>query len=136
MIGLAAVLHEAGRVALPGPFLDLALAAEALHQAEGDAAGRWLEDVSAGRKRVILARSESVSGVEPAVPATRFSDGRVRGTKTFVPFGAAADALLVTTAEGMVLVERPAEGFLRHRAADLRPCAAFRGDRPRPSRPP
>ncbi len=111
VIGLAAVLHEAGRVAFPGPLLDLVLAGEALHRADGEVAARWLGDLVAGRKLVILARSESVTGIEPSQPVTRFAGGRVRGTKTFVPFGATADALLVTTPEGLVLVERPAQGF-------------------------
>jgi alkylation response protein AidB-like acyl-CoA dehydrogenase len=111
VIGLAAVLHEAGRVALPGPLLDLVLAGEALHHAGGAVADHWLGDLVAGRKRVLLARRETVSGLEPATAATRLAGGRVLGTKTFVPFGAAADALLVTTAEGLALVERPAQGF-------------------------
>jgi acyl-CoA dehydrogenase len=111
VIGLAAVLHEAGRVAFPGPYLDLVLAGEALRRAGGDAGGRWLGELVAGRKRVVLARSEGVAGLEAAIPSTRFAAGRVVGTKTFVPFGAAADALLVTTAEGLALVERPATGF-------------------------
>lgn len=110
-IGLCAVLHEAGRVAFPGPFLDLLLAAETLHRAGGEQAARWLAEEVAGRRRVVLARSETVSGIEPDAPATRFGSGRATGTKTFVPFGAAADALLVTCAEGLVLVERPAGGF-------------------------
>lgn len=110
VIGLAAVLHEAGRVALPGPYLDLVLAAEALHHA-GSAAEGLLAELVAGKRRIALARAETVSGLEPATPATRFAAGRVRGTKTFVPFGAAADTLLVTTAEGLVRVDRPAQGF-------------------------
>lgn len=110
-IGLAAVLHEAGRVALPGPYLDLVLAAEALHHVGGSAADGLLAELVAGRKRVILARAETVSDLEPATPTTRFEGGRVRGTKTFVPFGAAADVLLVTTAEGLARAERPAQGF-------------------------
>lgn len=110
-IGLCAVLHEAGRVAFPGPFLDLLLAAETLHRAGGDEAGGWLADLVAGRRRIVLARQERVNGMEPPQPAARFQGGRVTGTKTFVPFGASADALLVTTAEGLVGVARPAEGF-------------------------
>lgn len=111
VIGLAAVLHEAGRVALPGPLLDLVLAGEALHRAGAGVAERWLQALVSGRKRVILARAETVSGLEPGTPSAHFSGGRVSGTKTFVPFGATADALLVTTAEGLVLVERPEPGF-------------------------
>ena len=111
VIGLAAVLHEAGRVALPGPLLDLVLAAETLRQIGGAAAKELLAELVAGRRRVVLARAETVSGLEPATPATRFSAGRVTGTKTFVPFGAAADVLLVTTAEGLARVDRPAAGW-------------------------
>ena len=43
--------------------------------------------------------------------ATRFRGGRVVGTKIFVPFGAQADALLVETTPGLVLVERPGAGW-------------------------
>lgn len=110
-IGLCAVLHEAGRVAFPGPFLDLLLAARALHRIGGAEAERRLADLVAGRSLVVIARSEGVLGCVPSETAARFDRGRVIGTKTFVPFAAAADSLLVTTREGLVLVERPAKGF-------------------------
>ena len=42
-----------------------------------------------------------------AEPAARFESGRVRGTKYFVPFAAAADALCVVTPEGVALVSGP-----------------------------
>jgi alkylation response protein AidB-like acyl-CoA dehydrogenase len=110
-IGLAAVLHEMGRVALPGPYLELVLSIETLRMAGGDVAQRWLRDAIAGEKIVLPAARESLSGVEPATLATRFEGGRVRGLKTFVAHGAAADGLIVTTAQGFVLVERPASGW-------------------------
>ncbi len=110
-IGLAAVLHEMGRVALPGPYLDLVLATEALRELAAPEARQALRGLVGGEQRILLARSESVSGIEPATAATRFEGGRVRGRKCFVPFGASADALLVTTAQGLVLAPRPSAGW-------------------------
>jgi len=109
--GLAAVLHEMGRVALPGPYLDLVLAGETLGRIGGDAATALQRDFVTGHKLVLLARQEHVSGRGLAVPATRYDGGRVRGRKVFVPFGASADALLVTTADGLALLPRPGAGW-------------------------
>lgn len=110
-LGLCAVLHEMGRVAFPGPYLDLVLAAQALHGLGEGPASELLHALVGGEKLVLLARSESLAGREPAQPATRCQGGRVRGTKTFVPFGAAADVLLVSTAEGLAQVTRPGDGW-------------------------
>ncbi len=109
-IALAAVLAEMGRVAFPGPFLDVVLAVRALFGC-GDAARDWRRRAGSGEALLVLARSESASGVEPAAPATRFRNGVVRGAKLFVPFGAHADALLVETKEGLALVLRPSAGW-------------------------
>ncbi len=109
--GLVAVLHEMGRVALPGPYLDLVLAGEALGRVGADPATALLRDLVTGRKLVVLAREEGVSGSKRATPETRGDGGRVRGRKVFVPFGASADALVVTTAAGLALVLRPAAGW-------------------------
>ena len=110
-VGLAAVLEEMGRVAFPGPFLDIVMAAEALRGARAPEAGEWLRKLVSGDALVLLAASESLSGEEPAVSSTRFADGRVTGTKHFVPFGAQADALLVSTDAGLVAVPKPDEGW-------------------------
>ena len=72
--------------------------------------GEW--DVAIqGEKIVLLAREESLTHPQEEVPAVRFSDGRVSGTKGPVAFGASADALLVTTRQGLVLVSRPEVGW-------------------------
>ncbi len=109
--GLAAVLEELGRVAFPGPFLDLVVAAEALRGARADEARDALRRVLAGEALVVVADREALSGDEPEAPVTRFEAGRVVGTKCFVPFGALADALLVTTSSGLALVPRPDPGW-------------------------
>jgi alkylation response protein AidB-like acyl-CoA dehydrogenase len=110
-IAFAAVLHEMGRVALPGPFLDLALAIKLLAGNASPAARACLAKASAGEALVVLARGESLASGDVGAVAATFASGRVRGVKRFVPFGAQADALLVETTGGVVLVERPAAGW-------------------------
>jgi alkylation response protein AidB-like acyl-CoA dehydrogenase len=110
-IAFAAVLSEMGRVAFPGPFLEVALAVRALEACDSDAATGWLDSVSAGEKIVVMARGESVSNSDASSIECQFAGGQVRGTKVFVPFGAQADALLVETAQGIALVERPDAGW-------------------------
>ncbi len=110
-LAFVAVLHEMGRMAFPGPFLDLVIAARALAACEGDLAATWKARAAAGEALVVLACSENPADADPAAPAVRFADGKVIGTKTFVPSGAFADALLVETDAGLVLVERPGAGW-------------------------
>jgi alkylation response protein AidB-like acyl-CoA dehydrogenase len=110
-VGLAAVTHEMGRTAFPGPFLDMLLGAEILSRLDGDAAANLLGEVVQGEKMVLLARAESLTQTLEPAPAARFSDGRISGIKGPVAFGATADALLVTTQQGLVLVSRPLAGW-------------------------
>ncbi|MAE95369.1 MAG: hypothetical protein CL910_11970 [Deltaproteobacteria bacterium] len=110
-LGLAAVLAEMGRVALPGPFLESVVASEILRRAEGDAAAALLARVVAGDALVVLADREGLGGAAPAPIATRLEAGQLTGVKTFVPFGEQADALIVTTADGLALAQRPDAGW-------------------------
>ena len=105
-IELAIVCEEAGRVCLPGPLFDVQLAAATLAAAGGQDA--LLRAVAAGQKIVTIAWRNSPYAGE-ARHTTHVANGRVKGHKYFVPFAAAADALLVTTAEGVALVEGPFE---------------------------
>ena len=106
----AAVLSEMGRVAFPGPFLDLTLAVRALAGCEGQEAADWKARAASGEALVVMARSEGTGASEPEIE-TRFEGGRVRGRKRFVPFGSHADALLVSSREGLALVPRPGAGW-------------------------
>ena len=103
-IELAIVLEEMGRVCAPGPFLDAVLAAALLAAAGGQE--KLLRDVVAGKTLVTIARQDSAFSGKPAAAAT-FEGGRVRGTKYFVPFAAKTDGLLVTTPQGVALVQAP-----------------------------
>jgi alkylation response protein AidB-like acyl-CoA dehydrogenase len=105
-IELAIVSEEAGRACLPGPLFDVQLAAATLA-----AAGKQdslLQAICAGDKVATIAWRNSPYAGE-AKQTTHFAQDRVKGHKYFVPFAAAADALLVTTAEGIALVEGPFE---------------------------
>jgi len=110
-IAYAAVLAEMGRVAFPGPFMDVTVAVRVLEDCEGETAARWQQAVASGEKVVVLARGENMTSADDTSVAARFSGGQVTGRKVFVPFGAQADALLVETQEGIVLVERPDAGW-------------------------
>ncbi len=110
-IAFAAVLHEMGRVALPGPFLDLALAIHVLAASPSDAAKKCLARASAGEALVVLARNESLTTGDAGAPTATFASGSVRGVKRFVPFGLQADALVVETTAGLVLVAKPVAGW-------------------------
>ena len=103
-IELAIVGEEAGRACLPGPLFDVQRAAATLAAAGSQNA--LLAEVAAGRKIVTIAWRNSAYAGE-AKQTTHFAHGRVKGHKYFVPFAVAADALLVTTAEGLALVEGP-----------------------------
>ena len=110
-IAFAIVMAEMGRVAFPGPFLDLALAVRTLSGCSGDMASDWQAKATEGEAIVVLAREESLHSTDPAPDATRYANGKVTGNKVFVPFGAEADALIVSTAEGLALVPRPGTGW-------------------------
>ena len=110
-VGLAAVTHEMGRAAFPGPFLDVLLVAEILSRLDGDAAAGLLRQVVQGDKIVLVARAETLTHPRESSTEVRFSGGTVSGTKGPLAFGASADALLVTTQQGLVLVARPEAGW-------------------------
>ena len=110
-IAYAAVLLEMGRVAFPGPFMDVAVATRALEDCGGDTASKWQQAAASGEKIVVLARGENPHSADDTAVAANFSAGKVTGRKVFVPFGAQADALLVETQQGLALVERPNAGW-------------------------
>jgi len=110
-IAFAAVLAEMGRVAFPGPFLEVAVAVRVLEDCAGDVAAQWQQSVASGEKLAVLARDENLANSDDTSVVCVFEDGKVRGRKVFVPFGAQADAVLVETTQGIALVERPDAGW-------------------------
>lgn len=105
-IELAIVAEEAGRVCLPGPLLDGMLGAALLAAAGGQ--DELLAQVCDGHKLVTIARLDAPFTGATSAAAT-FADGRVCGTKYFVPFAASVDALCALTPRGVALVPGPFE---------------------------
>ena len=103
-VELAVVLEEVGRACMPGPYLDVVLAAAALAAAGGQ--DGLLRKISAGQALVTLARDDAAFAGSNG-NATRVETGRLRGTKYFVPFAEPADALVVTAADGVYLAQAP-----------------------------
>jgi alkylation response protein AidB-like acyl-CoA dehydrogenase len=101
------LLEEMGRVLLPSPFLVSAILAPVLLAAYGDR--RWLPRIASGEAVVTLALVEPDWRDEWGQVATVFEAGRVTGTKSFVPFAAAADLVLVATRgdELVAVLRRP-----------------------------
>jgi len=112
VLDLALAAETLGRAALPGPFLGHALAGLAIHWGGSDEQReRWLPRLAAGERVGTIAFGEVDGGFEPDAWSARAQRGRLTGAKAWVPFGGAADLLVVGTAGGgLALVERGAPG--------------------------
>jgi alkylation response protein AidB-like acyl-CoA dehydrogenase len=98
-----ALTEEFGASLLPEPLIPATLAACLLPPDH-------LPDVLAGERIVLPAWQEKPHSIDPAAGGTSISQGRVTGKKLFIPMAAGADSFLVTTPQGLALVERSASG--------------------------
>lgn len=94
---LIALAEELGAALAPEPFVSALLAVRAL---EGD----QLAAALSGERVVLAAWQERPRSLDEGRPETSFDGGRVTGRKVFVPMAAGADAFLVTTGSGAVVV--------------------------------
>jgi alkylation response protein AidB-like acyl-CoA dehydrogenase len=111
---LVVALRELGAGLVPTPLLATSvLAAGTLLALDDDEARReWLPRFAEGTAIGTLAVSEGPRREWPvADSAVTVADGALTGTKTAVLNAADADVLLVTTAEGVFLVEKGAPGL-------------------------
>ncbi len=99
MAELCALLEECGAALVPEPLLACATAARLLPEPA----------LLAGTRVVVAAWQERLDVLD-AAPEARIHGGAVTGRKLFVPCAAAADAFVVTTRDGLALVERAAPG--------------------------
>jgi alkylation response protein AidB-like acyl-CoA dehydrogenase len=101
LVELAIVLEEMGRVAYPGPFFStVVLGGLALMLGGSDAQKeKWLSGIASGRARLTAALQEDSLDWDPASVGTTAAKGAggytLSGVKRFVPWAAAADAVLV-----------------------------------------
>ncbi|MBN8941649.1 MAG: acyl-CoA dehydrogenase family protein [Rhizobiales bacterium] len=102
MLEYCALAEECGAGLLPEPLIACAAVAQVLR-------GDRLAALLAGDAIVLPAWQEAVNSLATS-GNTVMRDGRLSGRKLFVPMAAGADAFLVTTAQGLALVERTAPG--------------------------
>jgi alkylation response protein AidB-like acyl-CoA dehydrogenase len=117
---LALLLEEMGRVLLPSPYLGSLLALAAIERAGSDALRRArCPRIARGESIATIGLVEPGPSWEPrsiATRAERVEGGwRLSGTKTHVPFAAAADAIVIPAREAggelaLFVVERGARG--------------------------
>ncbi|TKJ25738.1 acyl-CoA dehydrogenase family protein [Blastococcus sp. CCUG 61487] len=110
---LVVAVRALGAGLVPTPLLATSvLAAGTLLALDDEEARReWLPRFAEGSAIGTLAVSEGGRGWVPVNPSCVVDDGTVTGTKTGVLNAAEADVLLVSTADGIVLVEKDAPGL-------------------------
>src|SRR5262245_45768656 len=130
MVESAIVLEEMGRVACPGPYLETVVAARALEVGGSPAQqARWLPAIAGGAARATVALLDAELDWRPEATLTRAERApgglRLTGLKQWVPWGEAADRLLVPARESgglsLFLVERGAAGLAISPAASMDP---------------
>ena len=116
-VGLSAVelillMEEAGRALLPGPlFSTVALAGAVLNETgTHEQKKRYLPPICLGEACATVAILEESVSWNPADAKVVSRDGRISGTKLFVPDAAAADFILVVARDGVHAVESKAPG--------------------------
>lgn len=102
---VALVLGEVGRYAAPVPALGSMLGALAVAKYGTDAD---LDGVASGERLITWAVHEAVG--DPYEPFTAGNGGTVTGEKVVVPTGTTAAAFVVTTSDGLYLVDASAPG--------------------------
>jgi alkylation response protein AidB-like acyl-CoA dehydrogenase len=98
-----ALSEELGASLMPEPLIGAAMAAALLPESH-------LSDVLSGDRIVLPAWQEAPHSLDTAAGGTVAGNGKVSGKKLFVHMAAGADAFLVTTPNGLALVERGAAG--------------------------
>jgi alkylation response protein AidB-like acyl-CoA dehydrogenase len=103
MAEYCALLEVLGAALVPEPFVPAVLAARLL-------SGEHLAAQLAGERLLLPAFQEHYDSLETQAGATRLVDGKVSGCKLCVPMAGGADGFLVSTTEGLALVEAGARG--------------------------
>lgn len=97
------LLEVLGGALLPEPFVPAVVAARLLD-------GNYLNEQLTGIRLLLPALQEEADTLVSAQVKTRLRDGALSGSKTFVVMAAGADGFLVSTTDGLVLVEANAPG--------------------------
>ena len=113
LLDLALVSEVLGAGCLPGPFLPHSLACLALVKGgDPEQQAKWLPRLASGEAIGSLAFAESDECWQPGAWTLAERDGKLSGTKHYVPFADLADLIVVGTAGGgLAVVEQGAAGL-------------------------
>ncbi|MEN5215120.1 acyl-CoA dehydrogenase family protein [Pseudomonas pudica] len=103
MAEYCALLEVFGAALLPEPFVPAVLSARLLD-------GEQLASQLTGERLLLPALQEEIGSLDTAEGWARLRNGKVSGRKLCIPMAVAADAFLVSTPEGLALVESTAPG--------------------------
>jgi len=108
LVALAALAEEAGRAALPSPFLATAAATLVLRQCQSQAARELLHEIAAGRTATLAITPRS-GAWETHACDLQLDDGRLQGSAWYVQDAAKAEVLIAKAAhpDGLALVAVP-----------------------------
>ncbi len=110
LVALAALAEEAGRAALPSPFMATATATLVLRQCQSAAARLLLHEIAAGRTATLAATPRSGAWDTPACDL-RLEDGRLHGSAWYVQDAAKAEVLITKAVhpDGLALIAVPVD---------------------------
>jgi alkylation response protein AidB-like acyl-CoA dehydrogenase len=133
LLDLALVAEVLGAGGLPGPFLGHSLASLAIALGGSEEQKRtYLPELAEGTRVGSVAFCESDSAWEPGAWQVEHADGKVSGTKLYVPNAAQADLIVVGVAGGgLAVVETAADGVSCENAEGIdrtRPVATIAFD--------
>ncbi|MFI4894223.1 MAG: acyl-CoA dehydrogenase family protein [Phycisphaerales bacterium JB058] len=114
LVGIAALVEEAGRAAFPSPLVPTLCATFVLRKAGTAVADAWLERVANG-SALSLAITDATGSWEPEHTDVRLENGRLQGQAHFVQDAFKADAFAVLAKDGeacrLVVVPADADGL-------------------------
>jgi alkylation response protein AidB-like acyl-CoA dehydrogenase len=112
-VELMLLMEEAGRALLPGPFFSTVVLAGSVLDAVGTPAHKekYLTPICKGEARSTVAILEAGASWNPRDVQLNASNGKLTGSKLFVPDAAVADFLIVVARNGVFLVDSKARGL-------------------------
>ncbi len=120
-LSMGLIVEELGKTLTASPLVATTLAASAIVLGGTEAQqARWLPRLASGETIAVLAVDEGPHHAPGAI-ATGVADGRLTGTKAFVPEAQGAELFVVAAQDGLYLVEKSQEVSLTPRVlADQR----------------
>jgi alkylation response protein AidB-like acyl-CoA dehydrogenase len=120
LLDASVIAREFGAMTTPGPWLGTVLAAEAIRLAgSADQQKSWLPRLASGEVRGAVALFKPGSSPVPSNAPATASGGKLSGQLKLVEYANVADVLVVSTDDGLYLVDPAASGVTQTRCEAL-----------------